>query len=218
MSEATYEAPPPFTMFIGLFVVATLSFVMLLVKKRTRRSEQVAAAVPVQSMNADGIIAGQLAVAGLRIRSADMADPERAEEHALQLAVEASLSHRSNETSDRNADQQQQQAEHEEQETLERSIQARVLEFPTISWGVKHTGDEECALCMDSFAQDDVLRVLHCQHYFHAACIDRWLLRGSMGRKTRSCPLCQKSIFKTSEGADAEGVEASAQRTSLSAA
>lgn len=47
-------------------------------------------------------------------------------------------------------------------------------------------GQDTCAICLDGYETDNRVRVLGCDHVFHAGCIDPWLRRG---RPT--CPLCQ---------------------------
>ncbi|KAL3466073.1 hypothetical protein BJX64DRAFT_36313 [Aspergillus heterothallicus] len=45
----------------------------------------------------------------------------------------------------------------------------------------------ECAICMESFKDDDSIRSLTCNHIYHATCIDPWFTK----RQAR-CPLCKK--------------------------
>ncbi|KAM6980582.1 E3 ubiquitin-protein ligase RNF128a [Aplochiton taeniatus] len=58
-------------------------------------------------------------------------------------------------------------------------------------------GDEEliseshtCAICIDSYRAGDVVTVLTCDHFFHKACIEPWLL------EKRTCPMCKCDILK----------------------
>lgn len=47
----------------------------------------------------------------------------------------------------------------------------------------------DCAVCLESFKGGEKCRSLpDCGHYFHAQCIDSWLL------KTPICPICRASI------------------------
>ncbi|CAI5477606.1 unnamed protein product [Closterium sp. Yama58-4] len=49
------------------------------------------------------------------------------------------------------------------------------------------SGEEDpCTICFDGFKKGDQLRVLPCQHRFHTACIDEWLMKKPL------CPLCKR--------------------------
>lgn len=48
---------------------------------------------------------------------------------------------------------------------------------------------EECPICFDAFHSVSSVRTLQCSHYFHAECIDPWLL----GRSSR-CPICNREL------------------------
>ncbi|CAF3690638.1 unnamed protein product [Rotaria sp. Silwood1] len=50
--------------------------------------------------------------------------------------------------------------------------------------------DSVCAICLESFIDNDKIRKLICLHYFHTACIDPWLLAN------QSCPLCNRNILE----------------------
>tara|TARA_A100001015_G_C15031922_1_gene733808 strand:- start:852 stop:1730 length:879 start_codon:yes stop_codon:yes gene_type:complete len=43
-----------------------------------------------------------------------------------------------------------------------------------------------CAICLDEYIEDDELRLLPCNHEFHAKCIDEWLLKNNV-----KCPKCR---------------------------
>ena len=47
----------------------------------------------------------------------------------------------------------------------------------------------QCTICFEEFVPDDDIRVLGCFHYYHPACIDRWLIGHS-----RKCPCCRHPI------------------------
>ena len=54
------------------------------------------------------------------------------------------------------------------------------------------TDAAECSVCLVEFASGDLLRKLPCQHIFHSACIDRWLITGAPSRSgLPTCPLCK---------------------------
>jgi len=46
-----------------------------------------------------------------------------------------------------------------------------------------------CAVCLDDFADGDVLRLLPCQHQMHKECVDPWL------ETHFTCPLCKHNIL-----------------------
>nr|CDS33435.1 ring finger protein 150 [Hymenolepis microstoma] len=50
-------------------------------------------------------------------------------------------------------------------------------------------GFDQCAICIELFKPQDLIRSLPCRHMYHRACIDPWLL------KHRSCPLCKQNIL-----------------------
>ncbi|KAI3376939.1 hypothetical protein L3Q82_000178 [Scortum barcoo] len=47
-----------------------------------------------------------------------------------------------------------------------------------------------CAVCIESYKASEVVTVLTCDHIFHKACIEPWLL------ERRTCPMCKCDILK----------------------
>ncbi|XP_049573259.1 E3 ubiquitin-protein ligase RNF128 [Syngnathus scovelli] len=47
-----------------------------------------------------------------------------------------------------------------------------------------------CAVCIESYKAGEVVTVLTCDHIFHKACIEPWLL------EKRTCPMCKCDILK----------------------
>jgi len=45
---------------------------------------------------------------------------------------------------------------------------------------------DKCAVCMESFVDNDDVRVLLCKHFFHKKCVDKWLTEHNT-----TCPLCR---------------------------
>ncbi|KAK7534111.1 uncharacterized protein J3D65DRAFT_556927, partial [Phyllosticta citribraziliensis] len=61
------------------------------------------------------------------------------------------------------------------------------------SGGDVYTG---CTICTDEFEPGEDIRVLPCDHRFHPACVDPWLLNVS-----GTCPLCRIDLHPACEGA-----------------
>lgn len=61
--------------------------------------------------------------------------------------------------------------------------------LPTATW----TSDEvqkvsECAICFEDFDAGDTIRYLPCVHFYHAKCVDDWLIRSF------TCPSCMAPV------------------------
>ncbi len=46
-----------------------------------------------------------------------------------------------------------------------------------------------CAICLENYQVDDMIRTLPCFHQMHQRCIDRWL------RQKANCPICKQNII-----------------------
>ncbi|XP_029453364.1 RING finger protein 150 isoform X2 [Rhinatrema bivittatum] len=66
------------------------------------------------------------------------------------------------------------------------------LQVRTIKKGDKETEPDydNCAVCIEGYKPNDVVRILPCRHLFHKACVDPWLL------DHRTCPMCKMNILK----------------------
>uniref|UniRef100_H3ABF7 Ring finger protein 150 n=1 Tax=Latimeria chalumnae TaxID=7897 RepID=H3ABF7_LATCH len=49
---------------------------------------------------------------------------------------------------------------------------------------------DNCAVCIEGYKPNDVVRILPCRHLFHKSCVDPWLL------DHRTCPMCKMNILK----------------------
>ena len=47
---------------------------------------------------------------------------------------------------------------------------------------------ELCAICIESFKQDENISMLSCHHFYHPSCIHEWL------QKNLHCPLCRTPV------------------------
>ncbi|KAK0595179.1 hypothetical protein LWI29_004299 [Acer saccharum] len=52
--------------------------------------------------------------------------------------------------------------------------------------------DAVCCICLARYADNDELRELSCQHFFHVECVDKWL------KINASCPLCKTEVGESS--------------------
>ncbi|KAF4090776.1 hypothetical protein AMELA_G00054990 [Ameiurus melas] len=66
------------------------------------------------------------------------------------------------------------------------------LQVRTIKKGDKETESEfdNCAVCIEGYKANDVVRILPCRHVFHKNCVDPWL------QDHRTCPMCKMNILK----------------------
>lgn len=60
----------------------------------------------------------------------------------------------------------------------------------TIKTMSKELESDCCAVCIEAYRINDVLRTLPCKHEFHKNCIDPWLL------EHHTCPLCKARVLK----------------------
>ncbi|KAI9246923.1 hypothetical protein BDA99DRAFT_526501 [Phascolomyces articulosus] len=61
----------------------------------------------------------------------------------------------------------------------------------------------ECAICLEDYVDDDILRTLPCRHEFHTTCVDAWLTTHK-----KFCPICKHDICR-------KAPESSTERTPL---
>uniref|UniRef100_A0A3Q4BAM4 RING-type domain-containing protein n=1 Tax=Mola mola TaxID=94237 RepID=A0A3Q4BAM4_MOLML len=66
------------------------------------------------------------------------------------------------------------------------------LQVRTIRKGDQETEADfdNCAVCIEGYRANDVVRILPCRHLFHKSCVDPWLL------DHRTCPMCKMNILK----------------------
>ncbi|XP_007099408.3 E3 ubiquitin-protein ligase RNF128 isoform X2 [Panthera tigris] len=80
------------------------------------------------------------------------------------------------------------------------------LQLRTLKQGDKEIGPDgdSCAVCIELYKPNDLVRILTCNHIFHKTCVDPWLL------EHRTCPMCKCDILK------ALGIEADVEDGSVS--
>jgi len=59
---------------------------------------------------------------------------------------------------------------------------------------VVHDGAKECGVCLSALEKDSDAVELPCKHYFHAACISKWLTECK-----NACPICAAPIQRPAE-------------------
>lgn len=66
------------------------------------------------------------------------------------------------------------------------------LQVRTLKRGDEETASDShvCAVCIEAYKAGEVVTVLTCDHIFHKACIEPWLL------ERRTCPMCKCDILK----------------------
>ncbi|XP_026395898.1 RING-H2 finger protein ATL11-like [Papaver somniferum] len=77
-------------------------------------------------------------------------------------------------------------------ETQKRGLDVKVIEaFRVFKHpDVKNTENVlECAVCLSTFEDGDMLRLLPCNHVFHTGCVDRWIVSESS-----TCPVCRRDL------------------------
>ncbi|WUR03108.1 E3 ubiquitin-protein ligase RNF13 [Vairimorpha necatrix] len=60
----------------------------------------------------------------------------------------------------------------------------KVIKFKDI----KEQKEDSCLICFEVYDDDEELRILFCNHYFHKTCVDKWLCEQSS-----RCPYCRYS-------------------------
>ena len=48
--------------------------------------------------------------------------------------------------------------------------------------------NETCSICLESFAKNEKISLLSCNHTFHKQCITEWF------KKDTSCPICRQNV------------------------
>eukprot|EP00931_Biecheleriopsis_adriatica_P064717 TRINITY_DN39440_c0_g1_i1.p1 TRINITY_DN39440_c0_g1~~TRINITY_DN39440_c0_g1_i1.p1 ORF type:complete len:350 (+),score=53.07 TRINITY_DN39440_c0_g1_i1:81-1130(+) len=98
-------------------------------------------------------------------------------------------------------------------EAQERQVAASLEALPTERWSTSDSQPNEdvdalaneCCLCMETYKEDEILRILPCKHFFHQACVDRWF--ASRRFLPRSCPLCKRNPVAADDTGESAAVD-----------
>ncbi|CBY21025.1 unnamed protein product [Oikopleura dioica] len=60
--------------------------------------------------------------------------------------------------------------------------------LPITKWTKEEKGFDECAICFEDFEEGVPIRYLPCMHFYHAKCVDDWLIRSF------TCPTCMAPV------------------------
>lgn len=52
-----------------------------------------------------------------------------------------------------------------------------------------NNNNESCSVCLNTFVENENLRILPCMHKYHCKCIDKWLYKQSA-----TCPICKSPV------------------------
>ncbi|KAH3677192.1 hypothetical protein WICMUC_001773 [Wickerhamomyces mucosus] len=58
-----------------------------------------------------------------------------------------------------------------------------------------HFDSGSCAICIEVFENDDIVRGLICGHVFHQECLDPWLIK-----RKACCPMCKRDYYMKNTG------------------
>jgi hypothetical protein len=75
----------------------------------------------------------------------------------------------------------------DEEDTTE-LIADTLKSVPPLYYSREMICDSRCVICITQMVEGDAVRVLTCQHGFHSACLDEWLLWRQV------CPLCVSGV------------------------
>ncbi|ORZ17172.1 hypothetical protein BCR42DRAFT_414068 [Absidia repens] len=72
-----------------------------------------------------------------------------------------------------------------------RPFQSEPTDFKDITDNKEENDDEKCAICLEFYEDDEMIRTLPCRHEFHLHCIDIWLTT-----RKKFCPICKYNICR----------------------
>jgi hypothetical protein len=90
-----------------------------------------------------------------------------------------------------NSDAAQQQRTQLAQQLVARTTRVKALPLVLYSAGNGHMDQStSCIICSEEFVGTDEIRVLPCEHHFHARCVDQWLINCQT-----TCPCCRFDVM-----------------------
>ena len=61
--------------------------------------------------------------------------------------------------------------------------------LPSFQYSSQNDVSHDCSICLEGFKEGDMCRAMQvCDHFFHAQCVDTWLV------KVPSCPICRRVV------------------------
>ncbi|GJY47956.1 RING-H2 finger protein ATL56-like protein [Tanacetum coccineum] len=61
--------------------------------------------------------------------------------------------------------------------------------LPSFQYYSQNDISHDCSICLEGFKERDMCRAMQvCDHFFHAKCVDTWLV------KVPSCPICRRVV------------------------
>ncbi|XP_037886210.1 RING-H2 finger protein ATL70-like [Glossina fuscipes] len=70
-----------------------------------------------------------------------------------------------------------------------RSIQVETLPKYEFSSASNDGSEQCCAVCLNDFQLNEIIRKLPCAHDFHSDCVDKWI------KLHQTCPMCRACTF-----------------------
>ncbi|KVH97514.1 Zinc finger, RING-CH-type [Cynara cardunculus var. scolymus] len=65
----------------------------------------------------------------------------------------------------------------------------RMLHLPSKFGSLNDEEEIQCAICLSKVEDDDEIRELRCDHFFHSNCLDKWF-----SYRHTTCPLCRDNL------------------------
>nr|CAB3265634.1 RING finger protein 150 [Phallusia mammillata] len=83
-----------------------------------------------------------------------------------------------------------------QRQSMTRKAMAKLTTRTLKSGDTALSGDVMCAVCIENYKINDVIRKLPCGHLYHKKCVDPWL------ESKQTCPMCKVNVIKTLAAGD----------------